>query len=262
MPGPLDQLDAARGWYFEAVDALGDDGWQQASRCRGWTAADVVAHVAGGDYLVRAAILDATGRDRSLLASIPADVGQSAQWARLITVSDPTSLREAAHRESHQTVAALGEVLQQAPGTKLRMPYGETPVTSALAIRTAEYIIHGYDLQPATGRFVPAPAWFIDATLPRGAQGMWRTHALSPHKGKSASFHLHRSDGDGEWTLRADNGQSRSDPGHSRADVAFRGPGEGLYWLLMGRGSPEDHGVEVHGDPALAAAFKEWFPGP
>lgn len=262
MPSPLDQLDAARHWYLDAVDALADDGWQQASRCRGWTAADVVAHVAGGDYLVGAAILDATGRDRSLLASIPADAGQSAQWARLITVSDPTSLREAAHRESQQTVAALGEVLQQAPETKLRMPYGETPATSALAIRTAEYVIHGYDLQPASGRFVPAPAWFIDATLPRGAQGMWRTHARSPHKGKSASFHLHRTDGDGEWTLRADNGQGRSDPGHERADVAFRGPGEGLYWLLMGRGTPEDHGVEVHGDPALAAAFKEWFPGP
>jgi hypothetical protein len=30
----------------------------------------------------------------------------------------------------------------------------------------------------------------------------------------------------------------------------------------MGRGKPEEHSVEVHGDLALAAAFKEWFPGP
>jgi hypothetical protein len=30
----------------------------------------------------------------------------------------------------------------------------------------------------------------------------------------------------------------------------------------MGRGRPEEHGVEVHGDRALAGAFKEWFPGP
>jgi uncharacterized protein (TIGR03083 family) len=262
VPDPLHQLDAARTWYFDAADALRDGGWQAASRCRGWTAAYVVAHVAGGDYLVRAAILDATGRDRSLLAAVPPDVGQSAQWARLITVSDPASLRQAAHRESDQTVSALREVLQQAPETKLRMPYGETPVTNALAIRTAEYVIHGYDLQPATGRFVAAPAWFIDATLPMGAQGMWRTHALSAHKGKSASFHLHRTDGDGEWTLRAENGQGRSEPGHEPADVAFRGPGTGLYWLLMGRGSPQELGVEVQGDPALAAAFKEWFPGP
>jgi hypothetical protein len=125
MPDPLHQLDAARRWYFDALDPLRDGGWQAASRCRGWTASDVVAHVAGGDYLVRAAILDATGRDRSLLAAVP-DVGQRAQWARLITVSDPASLRQAAHRESDQTVSAVREVLQQAPETKLRMPYGET----------------------------------------------------------------------------------------------------------------------------------------
>jgi len=50
--------------------------------------------------------------------------------------------------------------------------------------------------------------------------------------------------------------------GHAKADVAMRGTAEGLYWVLMGRGKPDEHGVEVHGDPALAAAFKEWFPGP
>ena len=49
---------------------------------------------------------------------------------------------------------------------------------------------------------------------------------------------------------------------HGKADVALRGPGEGLYWVLMGRGSPGDHGIEIHGDPALGAGFKEWFPGP
>ena len=49
---------------------------------------------------------------------------------------------------------------------------------------------------------------------------------------------------------------------HAKADVALRGSGEGLYWVLMGRGSLNDHGIEIHGDPALAAAFKEWFPGP
>jgi uncharacterized protein (TIGR03083 family) len=262
MPDPLDQFGMARAWYLDAVAALGEDGWTKASRCAGWTATDVVAHVAGGDHLVRAAIADATGDDRSTLNAVPAEMRNSAKWGRLLTVRDHAQLREAARDQSQQAGAALREVIQQRPETRLRMPYGETTATRALAIRTAEYVIHGYDLQPATGRFLPAPTWFIDATLPQGALGMWRTHALSPHKGKSASFHLHRTDGEGEWTLRAENGQGRSDPGHDRADVAFRGPGEGLYWILMGRGRPEDHSVEVHGDPDLAAAFKEWFPGP
>jgi hypothetical protein len=49
---------------------------------------------------------------------------------------------------------------------------------------------------------------------------------------------------------------------HGKADAALRGPGVGLYWVLMGRGKPEEHGVELHGDTALASRFKEWFPGP
>ena len=61
---------------------------------------------------------------------------------------------------------------------------------------------------------------------------------------------------------RAASGEAVTESGHAKADVAMRGSAEGLYWVLMGRGKPEEHGVEVHGDPALAAAFKEWFPGP
>ncbi len=91
---------------------------------------------------------------------------------------------------------------------------------------------------------------------------MTRLHQRSPRKGESANFHIHRTDGDGEWMLRAEGGQAVTETGHAKADVAMKGPAEGLYWVLMGRGKPEEHGVEVHGDPALAAAFKEWFPGP
>jgi hypothetical protein len=91
---------------------------------------------------------------------------------------------------------------------------------------------------------------------------MTRLHQRSPHKGKSASFHLHRTDGEGEWVLKAEGGQAMVESGHGNADVAMRGPAEGLYWMLLGRGSLKDHGVEVHGNAALAGAFKEWFPGP
>src|SRR5438270_362478 len=71
-----------------------------------------------------------------------------------------------------------------------------------------------------------------------------------------------RTDGEGEWIIKAENGQAVTESQHGKADVAMRGPAEGLYWVLMGRGKPEEHGVEVLGDPALAASFKEWFPGP
>lgn len=262
MEEVLDRLDAASRWYLEALDALGDDKWQGPSRCAGWTAANVVAHVAGGDYLTRAVVHDATGRDRSMLAGLPVDMCERVKLAEAMAAWEPPRLRERAHAESQETVSALREVLQQAPETVLRMPYGEAPAGNVARVRAWEYIIHGYDLQPATGRRPPVPAWYVDSALPVAAQMMTRAHQRSPHKGKAASFHLHRTDGEGEWVLRAEEGQAHTVAGHERADVALRGPAEGLYWVLMGRGRPEEHGVEVHGDAALAAAFKEWFPGP
>ncbi len=258
----LDRLEEARRWYLEAVDALGDDEWRKGSLCAGWTAANVVAHVAGGDKYFRALIYDATGRDPSLLAGLPSDIGERAKVAQALAAEEPARLRETAHRESAETGSALRGIVQEAPQTKLRMPFGEVPLANAVSIRTLEYVIHGYDLEPATGRPKAVPVWFVEMALPRAAQMMTRTHQRSAHKGKTASFHLHRTDGEGEWILRAEGGEARSEPGHDHADVAFRGPAAGLYWVLMGRGRPEEHGVEVQGDFTLAAAFKDWFPGP
>ncbi len=262
MEGAPDRLEAASRWYLQAVDALGDDKWQGVSRCAGWTAANVVAHVAVGDQFARAVIYDATGRDRSMLAALPADRAERVKRAEAMAAWEPARLREHARTETQETVRALRELLQQAPETILRMPFGEAPAGNAARVRTWEYVIHGYDLQPATGRPEAVPGWYVDSALPVAAQMMIRTHERSPYRGKAASFHLHRTDGEGEWILRAEGGQAQSLAGHARADVSLRGPAEGLYWVLMGRGRPEEHGVEVHGDPALAAAFKEWFPGP
>ena len=159
-------------------------------------------------------------------------------------------------------VAAVSEIMEKAPETIVTVPFGTVPIPVVRNLRLNEYIIHGHDLTPAIGRAISIPDWFIDRALGDSITMMSRLHQRSPHKGKSASFHIHRTDGEGEWTLRADGGEAAAEAGHGKADVAMRGPAEGLYWVLMGRGKPADHGVEVHGDPALAGAFKEWFPGP
>ncbi len=262
MEERLERVAEARRGYLEAVDSLGDGGWGKPSLCAGWTATDVVAHVAGGDRLMRAAIHGATGQDPTLLAGLPSEMAETASWGQAISAWEPARLREAARQESKEMFGALREITERAPESMLRLPFGEIPLPRAANLRTAEYVIHGYDLTPATGRAMPVPAWYIDATLPRAAEMMTRTHQRSPHNGRAASFHLHRTDGEGEWIMRAEAGRAWTDAGHGHADVAFRGPAAGLYWLLIGRGRPQDHAVEVHGDPVLAAAFKEWFPGP
>jgi uncharacterized protein (TIGR03083 family) len=258
----LEQLQAAQAYYLESVAALGEHSWHRPTLCEGWDAADVVAHVAGGDRVTRAVALEATGRDPELVSTLGEEMRDASRWAEALPVRDPALLADAARTASAEAVEALSEALALPPSTLLRMPYGQVPPVNVALVRMAEYIIHGHDLHPASGHPRPAPPWYVEATLPRAIQMMPRTHARSPHKGKTASYHFHRLDGAGEWTLWFKDGEARTEPGHDRAEVAFRGSAESLYWLLMGRGNPEELGIEVMGDPQLAAAFKEWLPGP
>jgi uncharacterized protein (TIGR03083 family) len=258
QPGKLAQ---AGTWYLQTIDAIPADAWTKPSRCEGWSVTTVVAHVTTGDQLFRAVVLDATGQDRAG-EDLPADFADRQRRFQALSTWEGPKLREAAHKASDQMVAAVSEAVDKTPQMLVTVPYGTVPMPVVRNLRVNEYIIHGYDLMPAIGQAIPIPDWFIDRALGDSIALTTRLHQRSPHKGKSASFHIHRTDGDGEWVLQAGDGQSVVESGHRKADVAMRGPGEGLYWVLMGRGKPQDHGVEVHGDPALAAAFKEWFPGP
>ena len=258
QPGRLAQ---AGSWYLQVVDAVPTEGWTRGTLCDAWTATNVVAHVATGDQLFRAVLFDATGKDRAG-EDLPVDFADRQRRFQALSAWEPGKLKETAHQESAKMVAAVAEIMEKAPQTIVTVPFGTVPVPVVRDLRLNEYIIHGHDLMPAVGRSIPIPDWFIDRALGDSMTLTKRLHQRSPHKGKSASFHIHRTDGEGEWILRAEGGEAVSEAGHGKADVALRGPGEGLYWVLMGRGKPEEHGVEVHGDPALATAFKEWFPGP
>lgn len=258
MPSRLEQ---ARDWYLEAVDAVPAEGWSGPSLCEGWTAAHVVAHVITGDQLIRALVWDATGQGRHG-QDLPLDFADRHRRFEAVATWEPAKLKEHARKESAQTIAAVAEALEHAPETIVLMPIGPAAMPVLRSMRLNEYIIHGHDLGPAIGRPMTAPAWFFDRALGDAVNRMTRLHPRSPHKGKSASFHIHRTDGEGEWILLAAGGESMVKPGHGNADVALRGPAEGLFWVMLGRGTPQEQGVELHGDPALAAAFKEWFPGP
>jgi uncharacterized protein (TIGR03083 family) len=261
MAQPVSRLRLAGDWYLQAVDAIPADGWTKPSLCEGWTASHVVAHVTTGDQLFRGLIFDATGRDRAG-QHLPIDFADRQQRFQEAATWEPAKLKEAAHKESEQTVASIAEAIEKTPQAMVNVPFGLSPMPVVRALRLNEYIIHGHDLTPAIGRKIPIPDWFIDRGLGDSFTLMTRLHQRSPHKGKSASFHIHRTDGEGDWIVRAEGGQAVTESTHGKADAALRGPGEGLYWVLMGRGKPEEHGVEVHGDAALASRFKEWFPGP
>lgn len=257
----VSRLGQARNWYIRIVDSVPPDGWTKPTLCAGWNALNVVAHVATGDQLFRGLIMDATGKDRAG-EDLPVDFADRNRRFEDASTWEPARLKDAARKESERTVAAIAEAGEQSPQAIVPLPFGQSSMPVVRGLRLNEYIIHGHDLIPTIGRAFPTPDWFIDRGLGDGINLMQRLHLRSPHKGQAASFHIHRTDGEGEWTLRAENGQAVVEPGHNKADVSLRGPAEGLYWVLMGRGRPDHHGVEVHGDQALGAALKEWFPGP
>ena len=258
QPGRLAQ---AGKWYLQVVDAIPADAWANPTLCEAWNVSNVVAHVATGDQLFRAALFDAIGKDRGG-QDLPVDFADRQRRFQALSTWEPAPLKKAAHKESAEMIAEVAEAIEKAPQALVTVPFGTVPIPVVRALRLNEYIIHGHDLMPAVGRSIPIPDWFIDRGLGDSIALMSRLHQRSAHKGKAATFHIHRTDGEGEWTLRAENGEATAESGHGRGDVAMRGSAEGLYWVLMGRGKPEENGVEVHGDPALASAFKEWFPGP
>lgn len=255
------KLELARDWYLQAVDGVPADRWHGPTLCAGWTPANVIAHVTTGDQLFRAVILDAMGKDRSGL-DLPKDLPDRQRRFQEYSTKDAASLKPIAHREAEAVVTLILEQVERAPAMVVNVPFGQVPMKVVRALRLNEYIIHGHDLAPSIDRPQPVPEWFIDHALDDAITMLQRLHQRSAHKGKSARFHVHRTDRDGEWTIVAEGGAARVEPGHGKGDAAFRGRGEELYWLLMGRGRPDEMGVEVHGDPALAGAFKEWFPGP
>jgi uncharacterized protein (TIGR03083 family) len=255
------RLAEAAKWYLQAVDAVPGDGWTKPTLCEAWSVTTLVAHVTTGDQLFRALVSDATGKDRAG-EDLPVDFADRQRRFQELSTWAPAKLKEAAHKESELAVATIVEAVHKTPQTLVTVPFGTVPMPVVRGLRLNEYIIHGHDLTPAIGRAIPIPDWFIDRGLGESITLTQRLHQRSPHKGKSASFHIHRTDGEGEWMLRAEGGQAVAETGHGKADAVMRGSAEGLYWVIMGRGKPEEHGVEVHGDLALAAAFKEWFPGP
>ena len=89
--------------------------------------------------------------------------------------------------------------------------------------------------------------------------GMSRFLHSAPGAGET--FHLHCTDTDGEWLLACTaEGERELRREHAKGDVAYRGPAEGLLLFVWGRLGAEAAGVEMLGDPAVAARWPELVP--
>ena len=74
----------------------------------------------------------------------------------------------------------------------------------------------------------------------------------------SGSFHLHRTDGDGEFMLTVDGERLVVAREHGKGDAALRATGEELFLVMWGRRGLD--GLELFGDEAVAQQWIDLSP--
>ena len=76
----------------------------------------------------------------------------------------------------------------------------------------------------------------------------------------AGSLHLHRTDGEGEWIVRADGDEVTFERAHVKGDAAVRGPGGALFLAMWNRLPLDDASLSVVGDAATAQAWAALAP--
>jgi len=76
-----------------------------------------------------------------------------------------------------------------------------------------------------------------------------------PIGGNGETLHLHATDAEGEWLLTMHADRVDVARGHAKGDAAIRGRAHDLLLMMWGREPLGE--VEVFGDPAVVARFRE-----
>ena len=139
-----EELSAAIAVVGTVVDDVRDDQWSAATPCEDWSVRQLTGHLVGGNRLF-ASILSGTPMP-------PLD--ELRRWAAEDQLgADPPS----AYREAAGALLAAFEL----PGVLdavHRFPVGPLPGRAAIALRTVETLVHGWDLATATGQRLGPPA--------------------------------------------------------------------------------------------------------
>ena len=212
--------------------------------CPGWTAGHVVVHV---------------GRAYRWIGEIVATHAQ--------TPLTPTPNKHAFDRADPGLFDWFEQSYQGFRAALIEAPY-DVPVWTWssdhsagfwLRVMATETALHRYDAQLAQARAEPvapeAARAAIDFTLDNFLPH-WRRASLLPSRDES--YHLHRTDGEGEWLLRFDEEDVTVSREHARAAVALRGTASDLLLFLWRRGSAAP--LEVLGEAALVERFFELAP--
>jgi uncharacterized protein (TIGR03083 family) len=226
--------------------------------CPGWTVTTLVAHLIGPVY---ASKLEAV----RLRPSMPQTWGyQNLGLPESFTHWLAAGTYDAANAPPHLLdyfVEVVGKIEHELyaldPDEPLATWWPPMQTAGFYQRRLAhENAIHRWDVQLAHGITEPIePELAAD-----GIDEVFEVHLLDrhadvqqTHPGQGETYHLHRTDGPGEWLVTFDPQGPVVRREHAKGDVALRGTASDLLLWLWGR-VPADR-LQVFGDQALLARY-------
>jgi uncharacterized protein (TIGR03083 family) len=203
--------------------------------CPGWQAADLLRHVAGGWEAFRS-IIEAASTE-------PPDFGAFAA-----APEDNEGLSAFAAARLELLVAAVGGA---DPQRAVWTWNGVKPMDFYPRRSHFETVVHRVDAELATGACTP-----IDPSVGIDGVDELFTEFLAGRSGElpTGSFHLHQTDGGGEFMLDVVEGVLTVSHEHAKGDAALRATGEDLLLVMWGRRGLD--GLELFGDRAVA---EQWM---
>jgi uncharacterized protein (TIGR03083 family) len=159
----------------------------------------------------------------------------------------------------HESLDGLLASLREVGPEERVWSWGGTTAQFYLRRMAHETVTHRVDVEGATGEVTP-----LDSDLSAdGVEELYEVVLPSRlTRGKielpSGSLHLHRSDGEGEWMLKASDGTIAVTHEHGKGDAAVRGPASDLFLFVWNRGRAGT--LQVFGDEAIANAWASLAP--
>ena len=258
----------------EFLAGLEQGQWSVPSACEGWTAGDVVAHLAQGGFTwadsITRAVAGDSGPPAGQQALRPGERGSGETAQRAIDFRQdqgPAGLLQS----FQEGYARLGQVLETLTPADWDKPCfhrrGVMILSDYVALRLQELAVHSWDIRSGLDQ---SAAIFQDP-LPVlvGRVQRWLTNCYVANS-ELPSPTRYRIDVSGPVPVQQDvlvNSDSFSFEGHSPrpADVTLRSDTGSYILLVYGRldlRSAAGQGrMNIEGDPERAAQFSAWFPG-
>ncbi len=235
-------LAAQQDELSSIVTSLDEAGWQHASRCDGWSVADVVLHLAQTNEM---AIASLQGRFGEVLGVFTAAMGPATSaddGAAHLVASERGGSGPAVLERWQESANALRHELSEAdPGRRVEWVAGELSAQTLATTRLAETWIHTGDVAVPLGH-----EEVVDDRLWHIARLAWRT---LPYAFAQAGY---APEGPVAFALEAPGGETWHFAGDSAALTTISGPAVDLCRVAGQRVRAADTELQGEGPDATA----------